>query len=150
MAGYLDLESNTVIAASVAPVVAGTAGDADGTTVDLLNYRYCTFIGMSGAEGDTFGAAVYFEFQVEESDDDSTWTDVADADLTTSVTSTSTDTGVFALINADTETPAIHSTTYIGDKRYVRCVLLTGGTHTNGTPVAMLSIKHGAKVLPAA
>jgi len=150
MAEYLDLESNCVFANSVAPVVAGTAGDADGTTVDLLNYRYCTFVGTSGAEGDTFGAAVYFEYQVEHSDDGSTWANCADADITTSVTSTSGDTGVFALINADTETPAIHTTTYIGGKRYVRCVLLTGGTHSNGTPVAMLSIKHGAKVLPAA
>ena len=150
MAKYMDLEDNTVIAASVAPVVAGTSGDADGTTVDLLNYRYCTFIAQSGAEGDTFGAAVYFEFQVEESDDDSSWTDVADADLTTSVTSTSTDTGVFALINADGETPAIHSTTYIGNARYVRFVLLTGGTHSTGTPANAISIKHGAKVLPAA
>jgi len=150
MGKYLDIEDNTVIATAVAPVVAGTAGDADGTTVDLLNYRYCTFVAQSGAEGDTFGASVYFEFQVEESADDSSWSDVADADLTTTVTSTSTDTGVFALINADGETPAVHTTTYIGSERYVRFVLLTGGTHSNGTPVNAISIKHGAKVLPAA
>ena len=150
MSKYLDLENNCIFSTEVAPVVAGTAGDADGAGVDLKGYRYCTFIGVSGAEGDTFGASVYFEFQVEESDDDSTYTDVADADLTTTVTSTSTDTGVFALINADAETPAIHKTTYIGSSRYVRAVLLTGGTHTNGTPVVMLAIKHGAKTLPAA
>ena len=149
MSKYLDLEDNCSFASAVAPVVAGTAGDADGTTVDLLNYRYCTFVAQSGAEGDTFGAAVYFEFQVEESDDNSTWANVADADLSTTVSSTSTDTGVFALINADGETPAIHTTTYLGSSRYVRFVLLTGGTHTNGTPVNAISIKHGAKVLPA-
>jgi len=149
MSEYLDLENNCVFATAIAPVVAGTAGDADGATVDMLGYRYCTFVGLSGAEGDTFGASVYFEWQVEESDDASTWTDVADADLSTSVTSTSTDTGVFALINADAETPAIHVTTYTGGSRYVRAVLLTGGTHSNGTPAAALSIKHGAKTLPA-
>lgn len=150
MSQILDLENNCVFAAAVSPVVAGTAGDADGATVDLKGYDYCTFIGMSGAEGDTFGASVYIEWQVEESDDASAWTNVANADLTTYVASTSTDTGVFALINADAETPAVHVTTYKGGKRYVRAVLLTGGTHTTGTPVAALSIKHGAKVLPAA
>lgn len=146
---YLDLENNCVFSTEVAPVVAGTAGDADGTGVDLKGFEACTFVGMTGAEGDTFGASVYFELQVEESEDNSTFTNVADADLTTTVSSTSADTGVFALINADAETPAIHVTTYKGSKRYVRAVLLTGGTHSNGTPVALLAIKHGAKTLPA-
>jgi len=150
MSNYKDLENNTVAAQGVAPVVGDTAGgDVDGTTVDLLGYEFCTLIGSVGVEGDTYSGSVYHEFQVEESVDDSTWTDVADADLTTTVTSISTDTGVFGLVDAAAEAPGIFITTYIGSKRYVRGVTLAGGTHTNGTPISILTIKHGAKNLPA-
>lgn len=151
MAKYLDLENNCVIAIGVAPVVGGTStGDVNGTTVDLKGYDNCTFIGAVGTEGDTYAANVYHEFQVEESDDDSTWSDVADADLTTTVTSTSTATGCFGLVNAAAEAPGIFVTTYKGSKRYVRGVTLAGGTHANGTPLTIITIKHGAQVLPAA
>lgn len=147
---YLDLENNAVFALGVAPVVGGTStGDVDGSTVDLKGYQYCTLIGMVGTEGDTYSGSVYHEFQVEESDDASTWTNVADADLTTSVTSISTDTGVFGLVDAAAEAPGVFVTTYKGSKRYVRGVTLAGGTHSNGTPIAILTIKHGAQVLPA-
>ena len=151
MANYLDLESNAVVANGVAPVLGDTSGgDVDGTTVDLLNYRYCTFVGSVGTEGDTYSGSVYHEFNVEESADDSSWTDVAAADLTTSVTSISTVTGCFGLVDAAAEAPGVFVTTYIGSSRYVRGVTVAGGTHTNGTPLSLVSIKHGAKILPAA
>ena len=153
MGQYLDLENNCVFANGVAAVVGGTtSGDVDGTTVDLLGYGACTLIGIVGAEGDTYGSTVFHEFQVEESDDDSTWTDVADADLSTSVTGGSggASAGVFGLVDADGEAPGIFVTTYTGSSRYVRGVTMAVGTHTNGTPIALLTIKHRAKVLPAA
>jgi len=147
---YLDLENNTVIAAGVDPIVGDTAGgDVDGTAVDLKGFRYCTFIGSVGIEGDTYSGSVYHEFNVEESDDDSTYTDVAAADLTTSVTSISTVTGCYGLVDAAAEAPGIFQTTYIGNKRYVRSVTVAGGTHSNGTPLSVVTLKHGAKNLPA-
>lgn len=147
MAEYLDLENNTVIAGNVAPAVRTTADDTNGTTVDLLNYRYCTFIGSVGVEGDTLGASVEIELGVEESDDNSSWSDVANADLTTYVTGDNV--GAFGHFDADTEIPAVVVTTYKGSSRYVRATVTMDGTHSTGTPSCVISIKHGAKVLPA-
>lgn len=150
MSNYKDIENNTVITQSVDVVVGDTSGgDVDGSSVDLQGYEACTLIGSVGTEGDTYSGSVYHEFQVEESDDDSSFTDVANADLTTSVTSISTDVGVFGLVDAAAEAPGIFITTYIGNSRYVRGVTLAGGTHTNGTPLGIVIIKHGAKNLPA-
>lgn len=152
MSQLYDLENNTVIATAVSPVVGTTAGgDVDGATVNMQGYRYCTFIGLVGTEGDTYGASIFHEFRVEESDDASTWTAVADADLTTAVDGGSggAASGVFGLVDSAAEAPGIFTTTYKGDSLYVRGSTQAVGTHANGTPLAVISIKHGAKVLPA-
>ena len=149
MSNYKDLQSNTVIANNCVNKLRTTADDIDGSAVSMKGFEFCTFIADVGAELDTLAADLYLEFKVEESDDNSTYTDAADADITTSVTSTSGDTGVFALLNAVGEAPSQHSTTYTGQAAYCRCVILVAGTHTNGTPSSVISIKHGAKNLPA-
>lgn len=147
MSDYLDLENNCVIASNCVPAVRGTSDDTDGTTVDLKGFQYCTFIASVGAEGDTLSASVNIQLEVEESDDGSTWTDVADSDLTTSVDGDND--GCFGFIDAAAEAPAVHTTTYKGSKRYCRAVIFMDGTHSTGTPSSVISIKHGARSLPA-
>jgi len=93
------------------------------------------FVVQIGISGDTLSGSVYAEIEVEESDDDATYTDVADADLTNYVTGTNT--GTICKIDDAAEDPAIHGTSYIGDARYVRSVVNLTGTHTNGIEVAV-------------
>ena len=150
---YMDLLANTVVANNCVNKLRTSDDDIDGTGISMLGYQYCTFIADVGAELDTLASDLYLEFFVEESADDSTYTAVADADISVSVTSTvgpGTTTGCFATFNAVGEAPGQATTTYLGNALYCRCRILVSGTHTNGTPSSVISIKHGAKNLPAA
>jgi hypothetical protein len=143
-----DLENRTVIAAHIDPISAGTTDDKDGTTVDMQNYHHCLFLGYLGIEGITLSGTNAIHLELEHSDDNSSWADCADADLTTSVTGDVT--GTWAVCDADAEIPALFTTEYIGTKRYVRAHLNMKGTHGTGTPVSVISVKYGPKILPAA
>lgn len=120
--------------------------DVNGDTVDLKGFNSCLFTAILANSLDTLSASVYIEFEVEESVDGSTWTDVADADLSDTVTGNNT--GTFGKAIASTVDPEFYQTEYKGGKRYVRCVMNVTGTHTNGTPVQVLSQKLGPAVAP--
>ena len=120
--------------------------DANGASIDMQGYNSLMVIGAIGASGDTLSGSVYIELELEESDDDSTFTDVADADLQNSVTGTNT--GTFAVINDPAEDSQVYKTGYKGTKRYVRPVVNVTGTHTNGTPIALLMVRGNAESGP--
>jgi len=135
-----DFESNFKYDQVVDPVV--VTADADGSSVDLLGYSGVTFLAAVGESGDTLSTSVYIELEVEDSADDSTFADCADALVTNSVTGNNT--GTFAVINAAAEDDAVYATTYKGPKRYVRPVINVSGTHSNGTPIGIIAIRFGA------
>lgn len=142
-----DLLSNVSISQVVECDLVAPTVDANGTGVDMTGYDRCTFLVDLGESNDTLSGSVKIELEVEESDDDSTYTDVADADLSDVVTGTNT--GCFGVIDAAAEDAAIFSTTYKGTSRYVRPVINVSGTHTNGTPLGVIAIRHKATSLPA-
>ena len=74
-----DLSNNISPAVSLAAATRTAA--ANGTGVDLQGYESATVLVDVGAEGDTLSSSVYFEVSLEESDDDSTYTDVAQASI---------------------------------------------------------------------
>ena len=74
-----DLSNNINPAVSIINAVKTAA--ANGTGVDLQGYERATVLVDVGAEGDTLSSSVHFEISLEESDDDSTYTDVAQADI---------------------------------------------------------------------
>ena len=120
--------------------------DTNGASVDLLGYEGVMFLACVGESGDTLSGSVKIELEVEESDDDSTFDDAEDADLTSSVSGTNN--GTFAVIDAAAEDDAVYTTSYRGDntkKRYVRPVINLTGTHTNGTPIGILAVRFGKK-----
>jgi len=139
-----DFINNHKITQVIAPAVQTI--DVDGTSVDMRGYHDVTFIGLVGAEGDTLSGSVMIELEVEESDDDSTFTDVADDELQGYVAGTND--GCFAVIDANGEAPSVHKATYHGNARYVRPVINLTGTHTNGTIIGVIAIQHGAQYLP--
>jgi hypothetical protein len=132
---------------SLAP--ATRTSDANGASVDRLGYEGpVTFMAQLGVAGDTLSASVKIEAEVQHCDDNSTWVAAADADIETAVTGTNT--GTFASVQASGNANQTYTGRYIGSKRYVRCVMNLTGTHTNGTPSAVLAAKEQPRHAPAA
>lgn len=111
--------------------------------VDLKGYSSATVLCSIGAMTNAANSPTpSWTFALEESDDDSTYTDVAEADILLdygnndgSVTS-----GVFATVDAASEDAANYSVGYIGSSRYIRVVATAADTPGN-TPVAVNVIK---------
>ena len=121
--------------------------DEQGDTIDRQGYNgNVLLVANVGASLDTLSGSVYAELEVQESDDDSTYTAVADADLSDSVTGTNV--GTFAKIDDPAEDDQVYKTEYRGSKRYVQAVVNLTGTHTNGIPIGITGFIGGAQVAP--
>ncbi len=138
------LHENIKITKLLDPLI--RTADANSTAVDVLGYESLVMAAMIGITGDTLSGSVKVEVEVEESDDNSTFTDVANADLTNYVTGTNV--GTIAVIDDNAEDDVIVSTGYKGSKRYVRLVFNYTGTHTNGIEVAAFSVQGHPAIAP--
>tara|TARA_X000000950_G_C13810750_1_gene617521 strand:- start:227 stop:691 length:465 start_codon:yes stop_codon:yes gene_type:complete len=138
--------SNTIATAVTLKGAVYTAA-TNGVGVDLQGYDSATLIASVGAEGDTLSSSVHFEMSLEHSDDNSTFTDVAQADI---VDGTIASGGIWLKLdgtaggNPDTA-GEIFRVGYVGGKRYIRGVLAKTGTHSNGTAISMLVVKGNAR-----
>ena len=113
--------------------------DANGDTVDLQGYNGALIIGQIGVEGVTLTSTDKIELELEESADDSAWTDVADADLLGYVDGTND--GTFAVADGNADVPAVFKASYVGTKRYIRVVINYSGTHGTGTPAGAIVVR---------
>lgn len=120
--------------------------DTNSASADRAGYSGVDFTVLVGESGDTLSGSVKIELEVQESDDDSTFTAAADADITGAVTGTNT--GTFAVIDAAADDDAVHVCKYIGSKRYSRVVVNVTGTHSNGTPIGAVAFLSGATQQP--
>ena len=140
-----DLSNNISPAVSL-PAAVRTAA-ANGTGVDLQGYESATVLVDVGAEGDTLSSSVHFEISLEESDDNSTFTDVAQASI---IDGTIASGGIFLKLDGTTggdpdTTGGIFRVGYVGNKRYIRVVLAKTGTHSNGTPIGAMVVRGSAR-----
>mgnify|MGYP003134270308 FL=1 len=140
-----DLSNNISPAVSL-PAAVRTAA-ANGTGVDLQGYESATVLVDVGAEGDTLSSSVHFEVSLEESDDNSTFTDVAQASI---IDGTIASGGIFLKLDGTTggdpdTTGGIFRVGYVGNKRYIRVVLAKTGTHSNGTPIGAMVVRGHAR-----
>ena len=103
-----------------------------GTTVDLAGFTKAMFVAHIGTVTDGT-----YAFDPEESDDDSTWTNVAAGDLS----------GTFANATSSAD-DRIQEVGYMGSKRYVRCNVTVTGSPSTGGPIGISVIKAGARTLP--
>ena len=140
-----DLSNNISPAVSL-PAAVRTAA-ANGTGVDLQGYESATVLVDVGAEGDTLSSSVHFEVSLEESDDNSTFTDVAQASI---IDGTIASGGIFLKLDGTTggdpdTTGGIFRVGYVGNKRYIRVVLAKTGSHSNGTPIGAMVVRGSAR-----
>ena len=140
-----DLKNNIKLETSLAPIL--KTADVNGTGIDLKGFSSAALIVNAGAAGDTFSSTVKTNFQIEHSDDDSTYTDVAQAGI---VDGTIAAGGIFLKLdgtaggNPDTA-GGVFRVEYVGNSRYIRVVLAKTGTHSNGTPIGAIVVRSGAR-----
>ncbi|MGQ0664610.1 MAG: hypothetical protein ACT4P2_13740 [Pseudomonadota bacterium] len=113
-----DLKNNIDVVSSLAPAGNRTAS-SNGASADLRGYEGAVVTFVSGTITDGTHTP-----KVQESDDDSTYTDVAAADQL----------GTLATIAAN----AVQRVGYIGAKRYIRAVVTAAGTTTGGMYIAAI------------
>lgn len=139
-----DLHSNIKVVQLLAPIVVNN--DTEGTPangLDTKGFGAAELVALLGVSGDTLSGSVKIDVKLQESDDDSTYTAVAADDAlvgSDGVAAAPDANGIIATIDAAAEDETKIRVGYIGGKRYVRLILDTTGTHTNGTPAAILGI----------
>ncbi len=138
-----DLISNISPAYSLTPVV--RTADANGSGVDLQGFRSAVVLIQTGVGGITFDGTNKIEYVLQHSDDDSTYTAVAQADVQ-GVTVTGS--GIVRSLVAAHAAASIVEVGYVGGKRYVRAVADFSGTHGTGTLTSATVIRGGASNLP--
>lgn len=145
MTGHSGTYYNTAYVPLLPPLVRTAA--ANSASFDVQNYDAVALLVNVGATGDTLSGTNRVELQVQESDDNSTFTAVADADLLKIVTGGQA-TGTFGILNAAGTVNQVYLTGYRGNKRYVRVALANFGTTSVGTAMDVLAVGGRARNLP--
>lgn len=138
-----DLSNNIKLMQSIAPVAA--SADANGTGVDTQGFENVAIVVDTGIEGITLSGTNKIEFELEHSDDDSTYVDASSSDVNGTLGSG----GLFLTLDANAETPQISEIEYLGTKRYVRVVANFSGTHGTATPISAFVILGKPRHAPA-
>ena len=136
-----DLANNINVEVGLVPVL--VTADTNCASVDLSDVMSCAFSVNTGIEGVTLSSTVKFDFILEESTDDSTFTAVTSSKSVTGKAVTST--GIFLTLDANAETPQITTIGYIGGKHYARVRIDVTGTHSTGTPMGITNVKGNFK-----
>lgn len=127
-----DIVRDLAAAQTIAPST--YSSDQTGSSVDLQNFHAAAVLIDAGAHTDGT-----HDFTVEESDDDSSWSDVASSDL---IGSTPTIDG------SSSNTGQVHEVGYVGSKQFIRVTTTTSGT-TTGAAYGVLVVRSHARKQPA-
>jgi hypothetical protein len=124
-----DLHSNIKVVPALTPRAAiATDTTTAGTAVDLQGFEACVFAIASGVLTDGSYTPL-----IEESDDNSSYSAVADADLMSTEA---------AEAFAATDDAEVHKIGYIGHKRYVRLSMVAASTTSGGFLAAIAILGH--------
>jgi hypothetical protein len=122
------LRSYAKVHQDIVPILGNNTTEGTGTGVSVYGYDDVLMIWQQGVSGDTLSGSILWTITFEESNDNSSYTTIVDADLQGGYGSHT--------IDAAAEDPTTLVRQYTGTKRYVRMKGTTTGTHTNGTPIA--------------
>ncbi|WP_339862354.1 hypothetical protein [Paremcibacter congregatus] len=141
-----DIHSNM----NVATLIGTAALSADNTpaAVDMQGYAAGEVIINVGIGGITFSGTNKVEFKLTHSDDDTTYTAVADSDVL-GVTSVGAG-GIVKSLVAAHAAAAGYRVGYIGGKRYLKLLADFSGTHGAATPIGAVVIQGHAHSQPVA
>lgn len=118
------------------------AADNTPGAVDLLGYGAATLMLAVGVGGITFTSSNKIEFVLTHSDDDATYTNVAEADVVKdTLAPASIVNGIVRSLTAAHAAATVQKLGYIGKKRYVKLLADFSGTHGTGTPISANIVK---------
>lgn len=120
--------------------------DTNSSSMDLRDSESAALLFHIGASADTLSGTNKIELEVQESDDNSTFTPVANADMNLYAAATNVGTGAVVISNATASQSYLFG--YKGSKRYIRGVLNFSGTHSTGTPIGVIGLRGGNHYLP--
>jgi hypothetical protein len=125
-----DLHSGLKVVSLIDAVTA--AADTTPVAVDRQGYEAVEIVLSIGIGGITFSSSNKIEFVLTHSDDNSTYTNVADADML-GVSGISS--GIIKSLIAAHAAGSVHRFGYKGGKRYLKLLADFSGTHGTGTPI---------------
>lgn len=113
---------------------------ADNTpaTFDIGTADSCTIVLAIGVGGITFSGVNKIEYVLTHSDDDSSFTAVADADVVGVAVASG---GIVRSLIAAHAAPSVTMMGYVGRKRYLRLLADFSGTHGTGTPMSAIAVR---------
>lgn len=132
------------VAALIGPAV--MAADNAPSVIDLIDAGSNEILISVGAGGITFDGTNKIEFKITHSDDGTTFTPVAQADVIINgdaanlIVDASTG-NVLALTTAHAAAD-VNRVSYVGAKRYIKVLVDFSGTHGSGTPINVLLVQH--------
>lgn len=131
-----DMHSGLTVVSAIG--AATLAADNTPAAIDLQGFNAAEIILAIGAGGITFSGSNKIEFVLTESNDDSTYTAVADDDVLGATVATG---GIIKALVAAHATASVYRFGYVGNKRYLKLLADFSGTHGTGTPIAAMVIK---------
>lgn len=140
-----DLASN--ITEQILITSATYSADTTPVAVDLQGYDAAVVLIEVGAGGITFSGTNKIEFVLTHSDDNSTYSNVADADIQ-GVSGTSN--GIVYSLTSAHASGTITEVGYVGGKRYIKLLADFSGTHGTGTPLSAIAILGRPNLRPVA
>jgi hypothetical protein len=131
-----DLASKIVPVTVFGPVT--LAADNTPAAIDLAGFHSAVLLLGIGVGGITFDSTNKIEFKLTHSDDNSSYSDVTDADMqgVTGITS-----GIIKSLVAAHAAAAVYEFGYVGNKRYLKLLADFSGTHGTGTPLHACLVK---------
>jgi hypothetical protein len=126
-----DLYHGVLVTQCLNPVVSSTTKTS--SAIDLQGFNAVSVVFAVGQSGDTLSGSVYWTLKLQHSDDDSVYTDVSAADISSGTAT--------AIVNSSSLDETAYSFGYIGSKRYLKAVAIPTGTHSNGTPIGMVALR---------
>lgn len=125
-----------------------TSSNLTGVGVDLKGFNSATVVLVMGDIDEMGGSpqgSAKIDVQLQDSDDNSTWSNVTDGDVV-DLSGVSSVTGGIVASTSDDRTPV--AVGYVGERRYLRAILQPTGL-TNGGPAGAVVIKGQPRHAPA-
>lgn len=139
------------LASLISPALLFAPGTLDATptaiAADLRGYQSATVVLPVNAGGITFTGTDKIEFTMTHSDDNSTYTAVAQSDVRGVTVAAG---GIVKSLTAAKAAADITKISYVGGKPYIKCIPVFNGSHAAGTGMAGIVERGHPLVGPAA
>ncbi len=141
-----DLATRIGNALAIAPAVYSASPTP--VTIDTAGYHSVALLIAIGIGGITFSGTNRIDFQLQESDDGSTWANVAATELTGPGAPSSVSGGIILSLTAAHAAATLTRVGVISGRRYLQLTPVFGGTHATGTPLAAVAVLGNPEIMP--